>query len=204
MQATAQRVRARKAHPLDLPRVAGMLSRAFVDDPAYEWAIPQPARRSEILPGLFALFAAVLARHDEIYVSDHVSGAALWVPPGHAAVHQSEVHEFGHRMDDIVGVYRMRMDEISAAVDPMHPRVPHYYLNFLGVDPVHQGRGIGSALIAPVLSRCDREGVPAYLEASSPANVRFYERHGFVLGRELVVPEGPTLYPMWRNPGGRS
>jgi ribosomal protein S18 acetylase RimI-like enzyme len=204
MQATAQRVRARKAHPLDLPRVAGTLSRAFFDDPAYEWAIPHPARRRAILPGLFALFAAVLARHDEIYVSDHATGAALWVPPGHSAMHQSDADEFGQRMDDLVGVYRMRMDEISAAVDPLHPRVPHYYLNFLAVDPVHQGQGIGSALIAPMLERCDREGVPAYLEASNFGNVRFYERHGFVLARELVVPEGPTLYAMWRNPEGRS
>ena len=38
--------------------------------------------------------------------------------------------------------------------------------------PEWQGRGIGSALMAPVLERCDRERMPAYLNAGSAAQPR--------------------------------
>ena len=50
-----------------------------------------------------------------------------------------------------------------------HPTAPHYYLDSLGVEPEWQGRGLGSALMQPVLARCDAERMPAYLNAGSPA-----------------------------------
>jgi GNAT superfamily N-acetyltransferase len=70
----------------------------------------------------------------------------------------------------------------------------------MGVATVRQGRGIGSALLGAVLERCDREGVPAYLEATCERNRDLYARHGFTLRDEVRLPEGPTLWPMWREP----
>ena len=72
----------------------------------------------------------------------------------------------------------------------------------MAVDPTAQGQGIGSALLAAVLERADRDGFPAYLEASCPENQRLYERHGFVTVGELNVSDCPALYPMWRPPVG--
>ncbi len=48
-----------------------------------------------------------------------------------------------------------------------HIRKPHYYIPAIGVRPEFQGRGLGTALLRPTLERCDSEGLPAYLEASS-------------------------------------
>jgi ribosomal protein S18 acetylase RimI-like enzyme len=70
----------------------------------------------------------------------------------------------------------------------------------LGTAPEHQGKGLGSAMMAPVLHRCDDEGLPAYLESSKESNIAFYRRHGFEVVGEVVVPDGPTLWPMWREP----
>ena len=57
------------------------------------------------------------------------------------------------------------------------------------------------ALLAPVLGRCDREGLPAYLESSKESNIAYYERFGFaVIGELQAAPGGPTLWPMWREP----
>ena len=85
-------------------------------------------------------------------------------------------------------------------IERAHPREPHYYLAVLGTDPDEQGRGIGSALMQPVLEMCDRDVVPAYLESSKERNVDFYARHGFRVTDELVLPEGPPVWPMWRDP----
>lgn len=56
-------------------------------------------------------------------------------------------------------------------------------------------------MIRAELERCDREGLPAYLEASSARSRRLYERLGFhFLGRAVALPDGPPMYPMWREP----
>ncbi len=85
-------------------------------------------------------------------------------------------------------------------IDARHPTSPHMYLAVLGTDPSAQGRGIGSALLAPVLRQCDEDGVPAYLESSKERNVAFYARHGFRVREELPLPRGPRMWLMWREP----
>ncbi len=66
-----------------------------------------------------------------------------------------------------------------------------------------QVQGLGSALMRPALDRCDADGVSAYLEASSERSAALYERLGFVHLGVLELPdEGPSLWPMQRQPGG--
>jgi GNAT superfamily N-acetyltransferase len=67
--------------------------------------------------------------------------------------------------------------------------MPHFYLSVLGVEPVRQGEGVGTALMEPVLARCDRERIPAYLETATGRNVLLYERLGFDVVEELTLPK---------------
>ena len=101
------------------------------------------------------------------------------------------------------GRHLPRLFQTINALESDHPEEPHYYLPFVGVVPGWQGRGIGAALLRPVLDRCDAERMPAYLEASSPRNRNLYERHGFVVTEEFRLGKGsPPLWRMWRAPGG--
>jgi hypothetical protein len=50
------------------------------------------------------------------------------------------------------------------------------------------------------LDRCDAEGAPAYLESSNADNIPYYNRYGFDVTGEIVIPDGPSLWPMWRQP----
>ncbi|KAI0011027.1 hypothetical protein F4779DRAFT_616097 [Xylariaceae sp. FL0662B] len=52
-------------------------------------------------------------------------------------------------------------------------------LSIICADKAYHGRGIGSALIKPVLDVADAEGITAYLEAV-PLAAPLYKRHGFV------------------------
>ena len=82
-----------------------------------------------------------------------------------------------------------------------HPATPpHYYLAVLGTDPSHQGRGLGSMLMGPVLEQCDRDRVGAYLESSKERNIDFYARHGFRVIEEVRLLRGPIMWKMWRDP----
>ena len=85
-------------------------------------------------------------------------------------------------------------------MDALHPLEPHWHLPLIGVDPAHQGKGIGSALLSHILDVCDAQNVSAYLEATSPQNVPLYERHGFEAVGSIQVADSPQIIPMLHKP----
>lgn len=113
---------------------------------------------------------------------------------------EAEAEAFGERIAAVLEEDAQRALELQALLDEHHPAHPCFHLQFVGVTPDHQGRGLGSRLLATVLRRCDASGTPAYLEATSPDNRRLYERHGFAAVTELTLPDGPPMWPMWRDP----
>ena len=81
-----------------------------------------------------------------------------------------------------------------------HLKKPHYYLFAVGVDPEHQGKGIGSYLVQHGLSMCNEKGVPGYLECATEKHVRFYQRHGFKVIEDFMLPKGPKVWTMIYEP----
>ena len=146
----------------------------------------------------------VYLRDGDCWTTDRVVGGALWMPPTGWAV------PFGRQLRLFPGMARAYGRDLGRSLRALQvvvrehpPAPPHWYLAFVGVDPEWQGRGIGTALLRPVLERCDRGGLPAYLEASSPRNRACYERSGFEVTATIELPEdGPTMWAMWRDPQG--
>lgn len=195
---------ARRAGGEDAGVLAAMLGRAFEDDPVAEFSFPDPDRRRRGLPRFFDIqMQREYLEGGEVYTNEERTGAALWAPPGRPAPGLRSLLALlpllplvGHRVVTVV--------RLLAAIEARHPTQPHWYLGVLGTDPEHQRRGVGSSLMAPVLERCDREGVPAYLESSKESNVAFYHRHGFEVTEEVApVKSGPPLWLMWREPLGQ-
>jgi len=78
--------------------------------------------------------------------------------------------------------------------------MPHFYLSLSATSAAHRGPGYGLGLLAGNLRRIDEAGMPAYLEASNPANVALYERHGFEVRGSFTLPgDGPEAFTMWRE-----
>lgn len=131
------------------------------------------------------------------WVASGVTSVAVWAPPGHRVNRWREaIHGPGDlavfRSRSLVGL------PLQEAMRKVHPQEPHWYLYLLGSDPVHQGRSHGSAVLQPVLDRCDDDAMPAYLESSKEANIPCYRRHGFEVQKEFrPVDGGPPLRPMW-------
>jgi GNAT superfamily N-acetyltransferase len=186
------------------PRVVEALARAFYDDPVLSWFFPDDSRRARQLEKFFALARErIWARHDLIYTTKAVAGAAVWLPPEEWRVGLLEQLRLTPSLISAIGLRDVpRALRGFNLMESRHPHEPHYYLPVVGVDPRWQGRGIGTALLRPMLERCDREGMPAYLEATSPRNRACYERNGFRVTDEFNFPNGPPLALMWREPGG--
>jgi GNAT superfamily N-acetyltransferase len=129
-----------------------------------------------------------------------VVAAALWAPPGAVPVAGDDAEELGRQIEELAGPDAPRLLGVNKLFDDHHPHGSYWYLQFLGVAPAWQGQGIGSALMAPVLERCDREGARAYLDATSERNKHLYERHGFQAQEPFAPSGGPPIWPMWRQP----
>ncbi len=170
----------RRARPADIPRIADALAEAFDGDPPMRWFTPREEGRVERLKPYFrALVGKVHMPYGEVLISDDPIGAVAWVAPGawpispwkRRHVIPTELRTFGR--------HPVRVMRGTEAIERNHPKKPHWYLEYIGVERAGQGRGTGSALLRPMLERCDAEGVAAYLNAGSPRSRELYRRHGF-------------------------
>jgi GNAT superfamily N-acetyltransferase len=192
----------RKAELTDSGPLATALARAFYDDPVMTWLIPNDARRVKRLTTLFDLeLRYVHLPHEETYTTAELSAGALWGPPDKWRTPPVSVLRTLPRLGLALGVRLPASLRFISTIEKVHPRQPHWYLAVLGTEPASQGKGVGSALLAPILQRCDRDGTPAYLESSKESNISFYRRHGFEVTSTIDLPRGgPRVWPMWREP----
>jgi ribosomal protein S18 acetylase RimI-like enzyme len=190
----------RRAGRDDLDGVSGALARAFQDDPVMTWMFPDEAGRVALIKRFFRLRVRGLLEQDEVYTTDDHGGAAVWSVPGRWRMSGLESAVFGIRILPMIWRRATLLARGWAKVEEAHPTEPHYYLAILGTEPDLQGRGVGSALLHPVLDGCDRDEIGAFLESSKEENIAFYSRHGFRVTGELQMPEGPLIWKMWRDP----
>jgi len=181
----------------DVDRVVAVVALAFAADPAMRALYPDPWQYLTYGPAFVRAFGGSAFAHGVVDYVPGYAGAALWLPPG---VHADEA-PLGKLLE--ASVAPDDLAEVVAAFgqfDAHHPRAPHWYLPLIGVDPARQGHGYGSALLRHALARCDRDGAPAYLEATSPRSRALYERHGFAAVGTIRAGAWPPIWPMLRRP----
>lgn len=192
----------RRATRADVPRLAAVLAAAFATDPVWTWLLPDAVRHERVPKVFDVLLRSRLRVGDEILTTSGLDGAALWASPDNWDTTGVEQLRLGVPMLWLHRGSLRRAQTIFAVAHRAHPKTePHWFLSVLGVDPQAQRTGVGSALLRPVLDRCDEQGLPAYLETARPENVAFYSRHGFTVIDECDVPDsGPHLWFLWRAP----
>jgi ribosomal protein S18 acetylase RimI-like enzyme len=188
----------------DARAIAAMLARAFDDDPVMMWVFPDERQRRRHLP---ALFAVLLRRYylgyratELVLTAGQVLGCGMWAPPDRWLPPARRQLAALPGIAVALGSRFLAANSAFSAIARHHPREPHWYLAGLGTDPPAQGTGVGSQLLRSRLARCDSTGMPAYLESSKPSNIGYYEAFGFTVTREITIPDGPALWPMWRPP----
>jgi len=192
----------RRATEADVGALTRMLARAFMDDPVAGWSCPPERLRPAVLERFHGTRLRQLLAHREIWTTDDCACAALWAPPKRWRTTWREDLAIARAVARPRLAARLPLAMAGLlGVEREHPREPpHWYLAVLGTDPPAQGQGLGSAALGPVLEQCDADGVGAYLESSKERNIDFYARHGFRVMRELRLPCGPAVWPMWRDP----
>lgn len=189
----------RQATQSDWKKVADITAEGFAEDPVNRYVFGNPRA---ILSGM-----RVMAR--DIYLKrgfSHLhgdSGSTLWLPPGVDGEFSTLTllkFALGQIQHGRKGALQ-RGQELGARMTEHHPKDPHYYLFAITTREAARGKGVGKALLDPVLAHADREGLPVYLENSNPANTGFYTSRGFKRVTLFEVGDGgPVMEPMWRVP----
>jgi ribosomal protein S18 acetylase RimI-like enzyme len=185
------------AEPRHADRVFGVLMRAFAADPPNRWMYPDDATFRRHFPTFARALGGGAIAAGTAFVAPDFSGAALWLAPG-AGPDEAAIMTLIEET-----VVPEKQETLAAVIEAMgrtHPEEPHWYLSFVGVDPARQGRGVGTALLGPILARCDTAGLPAYLESTNARNRPLYERLGFRVMGEIVAGDCPPVIPMLRRP----
>ena len=181
----------------DRQRAVASLTLAFSSDPVMRWGWPDPKRYLTYWPQIADAFGGAAFDHGTAHGLEDCVAVALWLPPG-----------VGPDGETVMGLMRESMDDqtfedingVFEQMDELHPTDDHWYLPLTGVDPVAQGRRLGTTLLRHALKTCDSDGLPAYLEATSPRSRNLYSRHGFNIVQTIQAGTSPPLWAMLREP----
>lgn len=196
----------------ELPRhsigtAARLLARAFASDPILTHFMNGRIRRSVAYSAFFRTILLDNWPYGFVYgawLDGRLIGAAIWTPPNAAGV--LPLSDWLRTANNTIvrvlfPVGSSRIVAGFAKLGPLHPQSEHWYLPFVGIDPVHQGHGVGARLLHPVLERADREGTLCYLETPFSATHAFYQRLGFELAPAIYPFSGaPPVWTMLRKP----
>jgi GNAT superfamily N-acetyltransferase len=189
-----------------ITEAAQVLGRAFFDDPLEAYMLPDGESRER----LSSLRFARLLRYGHLFGKVHTSvgvpqGAAIWLPPGNWEMTEERLMQAGlFDIPTVIGAAAFeRLISVMDHIEPYHREVParHWYLLIVGVDRPVQRRGLGGALLQPMLEQADADAMPCYLETFQPKNLPFYRRHGFHVLAEGVEPTSALrFWTLLRDP----
>jgi ribosomal protein S18 acetylase RimI-like enzyme len=168
---------------------------AFTADPVERWLYPEAHRYLTHFPTFLSAFGGNAFAEHTVWQLGAFAGVALWLPPhleldGDAIAGVLTETVSPEKLDDTFAVL--------GQMDKAHPKFPHWYLPWFGVDAAVQGRGLGGELMKHCLTVVDKDHLPAYLDSPNPRNVSFYERHGFVVTGEAQAGTCPPIVSMLR------
>lgn len=192
---------ARRATDTDIAMVVSILAASHENYVWERWLLPQPDRYAAIERIMNLTTRLIAIPHGEVWLAGDVS-AAVWLPPELPEPTPEVARELSTTFTAVFGNRIQALKSVEAAVGELCPRERHWTLGTMGTHPDHQKSGFGTAVLAPMLDRLDRDGMCAALETSAEDNVSFYERFGFTaVAYDDALPHGaPPVWSMWRDP----
>ena len=182
----------------DRQRALDVLVTAFTADPVIRWLYPEAGLYLSRFAGFLDTFGGRAFAQGTAWRLGEFAAVALWLAP--------HVEPDG---DAIVAYLRATvapgqhadLESVLEQMDAAHPRFPHWYLPWFGVDGARQGMGLGGELMTQCLRVIDADHMPAYLENTNPRNIPFYQRHGFDVIGESQAGACPPVVSMLRVAG---
>jgi ribosomal protein S18 acetylase RimI-like enzyme len=168
---------------------------AFTEDPVERWLYPELQQYLRHFPKFLAAFGGRSFEEQTVWSLNEFSAVALWLPPG--------IEPDGGSITRVLAesVSREKHGDLYSVLEQMdaaHPKYPHWYLPWFGVDAALQGLGLGGQLMTACLGVVDASHLPTHLETPNPRTISFYMRHGFEVTGEAQAGACPPVTFMQR------
>jgi ribosomal protein S18 acetylase RimI-like enzyme len=181
----------------DRLRALSTLALAFSSDPLLRWMLPSSDSYLANITKIFDVFAGNSIGGETCLITSSFEGVAMWLAPGVEADEDAVSDTFARIFSP---EFLPRVNEILATMESYHPHDDNcWYLPLIGVDPGHQNKGVGAALMKHMTEKLDNESAMAYLESSNQKNISLYLRHGFEVIGEIQIYDSPIVTPMIRK-----
>jgi ribosomal protein S18 acetylase RimI-like enzyme len=176
-------------------RALDVLVLAFAADPVERWLYPEARHYLTHFPEFLAAFGGKAFTRETVWQLGEFSAVAMWLPPrvdldGDAIVAVLTETVAPTKHEDTFSVLSL--------MDDAHPRFPHWYLAWFGVDGAVQGKGFGGELMKHCLAIVDEDHLPVYLDTPNPKSISFYERYGFEVTGQVQAGACPPIVSMLR------
>lgn len=184
----------------DIKAASESLSKAFMNDPLQNYIFPNTEERSQKSPAHFEAILRFGYMFGEVYTTQNMEGAVVWLPPDNTDVTPEKAEKGGlGKIPELLGESAAaRFFNVMDFLDPFHKidaNEPHWYTMVIGVDPAFCGLGYGKALMQHVMEKAQRQQTSVYLETAQASNIHFYSGLGFEVIRELIDPA--SKLPLW-------
>ena len=200
-----------KVQKKDIPKAGVVLADAFQHDPIWKLVFRDEAGLEQ-RGVLFESPLKYCLKYGEVYApSEHLEGVALWLPGDSADMTIWRMIQSGAIISGMKAMkactklarQQGRIFGSLQADRKAHMKGRTYiYLMVLGVATELQGQGFGGKLIRALIEESERVGVPIYVETETESNVRMYEKFGFGVLKQIILPI--IDLPQWemvREPG---
>ena len=195
------------AKAADYRQVANLFAEVFAEDPVWTALAPHDVSRAKIIRTTFR-HALKNGGHEHFDVVRDANGEVLaalnYEPPQSGSAGGELIDRVLGGASWAVSPTMRRSFKHDAAVHSHRPKGPHWYLRDLVVSRQARGMGVGSAVLRSRLQKVDEDGLPAFLESTSEASKRLYERLGFQHLETVEVVPGAKSFIMVRPPINRS
>jgi len=187
----------------DIPHIAEVLTKAFVDDPIFRFIFQSPEAYAKSAPWLFASWTSWAIRYGRAWMSEDGNAVVLMRSPEHSGMSLWSMIRAGMLPTPWkLGwpAFRRFYFRIVTVLDKQHAQIigdrPHWYGWMIGVkDP---GKGMGRSVLNYCSDLADTMGLPIFLETATPSNLDLYQAKFFEIQDTVKISEECSIYFMVR------
>jgi len=174
----------RTATPRDRERVVETVVAAFADDPAFRHFFPDDSAYVSSASSFAGWLFDKRVVHSTVWVVDAGNAVAMWEAPNRRGDAEGRTVP---SEPDVPPDALARLGKYDAAVHPLLPSTPFWYLGVVATHPDHAGHRLGRLAMGPGLSHAQEDGLPAYLETTTALNVAVYRSVGWEVAESVRV-----------------
>jgi hypothetical protein len=178
--------------------VLNLLADSFYVNKSVNYIVSQDSKKPDRIKALMDYSYRLCSQFGKIYTShNHTCAALIMYPDKKKKNLQSFLLDL-KLIFTCTGFRNIkRAIQRESILKKHHPITPFTYLWFIGTTQSEQGKGLGTSLMCEIIAESEKLKRPIYLETSVERNIKWYEKLGFTVYKELDF--GYKLYCMKRD-----